>query len=156
MFALILKWADKHIHKSENDSETSLIALWQVLRNSFSLVYNTEFDVFAKNFIRVAVVGNKYLIRSHFNLWTYWGGGGGGGVGSYPSSEFFICCSISKRFCLKWKASDLLSKMRYILWIVAVLEACDVTNNGRHLGFYQELEIKFKKIARNGNFLCLT
>ena len=79
MFALILKWADKHIHKSENDSETSLIALWQVLRNSFSLVYNTEFDVFAKNFIRVAVVGNKYLIRSHFNLWTYWGGGGGGG-----------------------------------------------------------------------------
>ena len=46
--------------------------------------------------------------------------------------------------------------MRYILWVVALLEACDVTNNGRHLGFYQELEIKFKKIARNGNFLCLT
>ena len=79
MIAFILKWADKHIHKSENDSETSLIALSQVLRNSFSLVYNTEFDVFAKNFIRVAVVGNKYLIRSHFNLWTYWGGWGGGG-----------------------------------------------------------------------------
>ena len=72
---------------SENDSETSLIALSHVLRNSFSLVYNTEFDVFAKNFIRVAVVGNKYLIRSHFNPRTYtqihtppvvhggWGGG---------------------------------------------------------------------------------
>ena len=34
--------------------------------------------------------------------------------------------------------------MRYILWVVALLEACDVTNNGRylgrHLGFYQELE----------------
>ena len=28
--------------------------------------------------------------------------------------------------------------------MVAVLEACDVTNNGRHLGFYQELEISFK------------
>ena len=38
--------------------------------------------------------------------------------------------------------------MRYILWVVALLEACDVTNNGhqlgRHLGFYQELEIRLK------------
>ena len=37
--------------------------------------------------------------------------------------------------------------MRYILWMVA-LEACDVTNDGRHLGrhlrFYQELEIRLK------------
>ena len=32
--------------------------------------------------------------------------------------------------------------MRYILWVVALLEACDVTNNVRHLGFYQELEIR--------------
>ena len=43
---------------------------------------------------------------------------------------------------------DLLNKMRYILWVVALLEACDVTNNGghlgRHLGFYLELEIKLK------------
>ena len=34
--------------------------------------------------------------------------------------------------------------MRYILWVVALL-ACDVTNNGRHLGFYQELEIRLKQ-----------
>ena len=38
--------------------------------------------------------------------------------------------------------------MRYILWVVEPLEACDVTNNGRHLGrhlgFYQELEIRLK------------
>ena len=38
--------------------------------------------------------------------------------------------------------------MRYVLWVVALLEACDVTNNGRHigrhLGFYQELEIRLK------------
>ena len=38
--------------------------------------------------------------------------------------------------------------MRYILWMMALLEACDVTNNGRHLGrhlgFYQELEIRLK------------
>ena len=34
--------------------------------------------------------------------------------------------------------------MRYILWVVELLEACDVTNNGRHLGFYQELGIRLK------------
>ena len=34
--------------------------------------------------------------------------------------------------------------MRYILWVVALLEACDVTNNDRYLGFYQELEIRLK------------
>ena len=53
-----------------------------------------------------------------------------------PSPEFLICCSISKRFYFQWKAFDLLNKMRYILWVVALLETCDVTNNGRHLGFY--------------------
>ena len=56
----------------------------------------------------------------------------------------FNICSISKQFWLQWKAFDLLNKMRYILWVVALLEACDVTNNGRHLGFYQELEIRLK------------
>ena len=38
----------------------------------------------------------------------------------------------------------ILSKMGYILWLVA----CDVTNNGRHLGrhfgFYEELEMRLK------------
>ena len=34
--------------------------------------------------------------------------------------------------------------MRYILGVVALLEACDVTNNGLHLGFYQDLEIRLK------------
>ena len=62
--------------------------------------------------------------------------------------EFLICCSISKRFYLQWEAFGLVNKMRYILWVVALLEACDVTNNGRHLGrhlrFYQELEIRLK------------
>ena len=45
---------------------------------------------------------------------------------------------------LTWKAFDLLNKMRYILWVMAPLEACDVTSNGRHLGFYQELEIRLR------------
>ena len=30
------------------------------------------------------------------------------------------------------------------LWVVVLLEACDVTDNGHHLGFYQELEIRLK------------
>ena len=32
----------------------------------------------------------------------------------------------------------------YILWVMALLEAGDVTNNGRYLGFYQELQIRLK------------
>jgi len=51
---------------------------------------------------------------------------------------FLICCNILKRFCLQLKAFDLL----YILWVMALLEVCDVTKHGRHLGFYQALEIK--------------
>ena len=34
--------------------------------------------------------------------------------------------------------------MRYSLGVVVLLEACDVTNNGRHFAFYQELEIWLK------------
>ena len=65
-----------------------------------------------------------------------------------PRGDMLICCSISKRFYLQWKAFDLLNKLSYILWVVALLEACEVTNSGRHLGrhlgFYQELEIRLK------------
>ena len=35
--------------------------------------------------------------------------------------------------------------MRDILGVVVLLKACDVTNNGRHFGFYQELEIRLKQ-----------
>ena len=70
----------------------------------------------------------------------------------------YVCC-IFKRFYLQWKAFDLLNKTRYILWVVALLEGSDVTNNGRHLGrhleFYQELEIRLK-LRENSNFLCFT
>ena len=66
------------------------------------------------------------------------------GGGWTPALEFLICCSISKLFYLQRKAFDLLYKMRYILWVVALLGDCEVTNNGRHLGFYQELETRFK------------
>ena len=69
---------------------------------------------------------------------------GGWGVDGTLPPEFSICCSISKRFYLKWKDLDLLNKMRYVLRVIALPEACDVTNNSRHLGFYQELEIRLK------------
>ena len=39
-----------------------------------------------------------------------------------------------------------LDTMRYISLVVALMEACDVTKNGRHLGFYQALEIRKKRI----------
>ena len=70
--------------------------------------------------------------------------GGGGGGGWNPSPEFLICCSNLIRFYLQWKTFDLLNKMKYILGVVVLLEACDVTNNGRHFRFYQELEIRLK------------
>ena len=46
-----------------------------------------------------------------------------------------------------------LNKMRYILWVVALLEACDITNNGRHLarhlGFLQRIRIIFCALHEN-------
>ena len=65
----------------------------------------------------------------------------GEGVDGTPSPlGFFISCSktsISKRVCLQWKAFHLLYKMRYILWVVALLGVCDVTKHGRHLGSFK-------------------
>ena len=44
------------------------------------------------------------------------------------------------------KAFDLLNNRKYMLWMEALLEVCDVTSKDRHLGgdlgFYQELEIR--------------
>ena len=43
-----------------------------------------------------------------------------------------MCCSISERFYLQYKAFDLQQHEVYF-WVMALLKACDVTNNGRHL-----------------------
>ena len=93
-----------------------------------------------RHFYWVRWTGQKTLKQIHTPIVVQRGGGGRWN----PPLKFLICCSILKRFYLLWKASDLLYKMRYILWVVALLGACDVTNNGRHLGLYQELEIRFK------------
>ena len=43
--------------------------------------------------------------------------------------------------------------MRYILWVVVLLEACDVTSNGRHLGFKQVKTARNGRNGRNGRHL---
>ena len=53
-------------------------------------------------------------------------------AGGYPE---FICCNISKVFCLQWKAIDLPYKMGYILCVVALLEDRDVPNMVANLDF---------------------
>ena len=67
-----------------------------------------------------------------------------------PPLEFLICCSISKRFYLQTKAFN--------GGTAGGRGGCDVNNNGRyfgrHLGFYQELEIRIKK-QEMAIFLCL-
>ena len=50
------------------------------------------------------------------------------GGGGRTLLGFLVRCNISKRFCLQWKAFDLLYKMGYILWVVALLEAVTSPN----------------------------
>ena len=70
-----------------------------------------------------------------------------------PPPDFLICYSIWKRFYLYGKPLIFLNKMRYILWVVALLEACDITNNGRHLarylGFLPRIRIIFCALHEN-------
>ena len=52
---------------------------------------------------------------------------------------------VMKIFFPQWKALDLLCQQDEVhLGVVALLEAHRVTNNDRHLGLYQELEIRLK------------
>ena len=77
----------------------------------------------------------------------------GVGVDGPPLPEFLICYSIWKPFYLYGKPLIFLNKMRYILWVVALLEACDITNNGRHLarylGFLPRIRIIFCALHEN-------
>ena len=69
-----------------------------------------------------------------------------------PLLEFLICCSILKRFRLQWKAFDLLYSMRYILWVVALLEVCDVTKkhiNNSFSSFYPQTLLLFLNKGEN-------
>ena len=52
----------------------------------------------------------------------------------------------------------MLYKMRYILWLAALLGACDVIQDGRHLRFYPKLKIVKKrqkwKMFQDGHVEC--
>ena len=73
-------------------------------------------------------------------------------------TENFSLTSMDWEFYAMWKSFDLFHKIWFILGMVALLEACDVTNNGRrlrrHLRLYQQLEIMLKP-RLNGNFFGL-
>ena len=63
-----------------------------------------------------------------------------------PLPRVFDKLHYFEKIYLQWKAFDLLDKMKYILWAVALLVACNVTKHGRYLGghlaFYQVLEMR--------------
>ena len=44
-----------------------------------------------------------------------------------PLPGVFEMLQYFETILLEWKAFDLLNKIRYISWVVAQLEACDVT-----------------------------
>ena len=93
------------------------------------------------NFSPLAVIcwhNPRTYRQSHTLTLVQWGGReGGGGIG------YWGCWTLPLfRFCLQWKAFDLLYKMKYILCVVALLDVCNVTKHGRHLVFFQELEIR--------------
>ena len=90
-----------------------------------SLSYQSQCEYLLRNII----INSRTYAQIHTP--TVVQGGWGGGVDG--TLELLMCCSILKRFYLQWKALDLFNKMRYFVWVVALLEACDVTNNGRHL-----------------------
>ena len=46
---------------------------------------------------------------------------------------FYILQYFEKNYP-QWKVFELLAKMKYILWVVALLETCAVTKHGSHLG----------------------
>ena len=77
------------------------------------------------------------------------GWGGGVGVDGLPFPTVFDMLQYFVKILHSLENIDLLYKVRYSLWVVALLEACDVTSNGRHLGchlgFYHELEIRQKR-----------
>ena len=65
---------------------------------------------------------------------------GGGGVDGTPPLSFWYVVLFRNDFTFSGKPLIFLTR-----WVVALLEACDVTKNGRHLGghfeFYQEFAL---------------
>ena len=63
-----------------------------------------------------------------------------------PFTRVFDMLLVFKTSLLSMESLDLLNKKRFMLWVVVLPKACDVTNNGRNLGFYQEFESTVDKL----------
>ena len=62
------------------------------------------------------------------------GGGGGGWMDLHLSTVFGMLQYFETIFpSVEGLYFDILYKLRYISWVVSLLGACDITNNGRHL-----------------------
>ena len=68
-----------------------------------------------------------------FLLPPWYKGGGGGWMEPFPRSFQYVVV-FRNGFTLSGKT----------LMVIALPEACDVTNNSHHVGFYQELEIRLQ------------
>ena len=112
------------------------------------LIVKSIFTLFVRNAWSCAAMSNPSLSYFSFPLLTlgrtrkvitpswYKGKRGEGVDGPHPL-EFLKFRITSKRFCLQWKAFDLVYKMRYMLLVVSLLEACDVTKKvGAILDFF--------------------
>ena len=100
-------------------------------------------------FHRHEIISNLTLVRTHkIIIHTPTKVQKGGGLIEPLPAVFDMLQYFEMILPLVESLNDLLNKMRYILWVVALMEACDVTNNGchlgRYLGFYQEVEIRLK------------
>ena len=75
------------------------------------------------------------------------------------SIKFLICCSIFRNNLASGGKPSIFSRQDEVYsWVVALLQACNVTKHdchlGLHLGFYQKLEIKQER-RENEFFLVL-
>ena len=105
------------------------------LRNELS----SELRAIESVFLRLSweyIFLRHILINPHKFIPPPWYWRGGGSVEKIePLTRVFDMLRYFEKI-FQWKAFDLLNKMKYILWVVAPLETCDVTNNDRHLGLY--------------------
>ena len=103
--------------KEKKRTKTSVYRL--VTQRSLALCdWSKGFEKHKSTFEDLVETVNLTLRRTRKVIPPPWYKGGGVGPPPPPRLGFLICCNISKRFCLQWKAFILLYKMRYILWAV--------------------------------------
>ena len=107
----------------------------------FSLIFTLSrpwyfLNIITKNPTCLTQINPRTYTQSHTPGYPY--RGTRGVMGPLPRGEFWYVAVFRKDFTVSGKPLIFSDKMRYILWVVTLLETCDVTKHGRHLGFYQE------------------